>query len=143
MITASKETDILLQNWVAFREKLEIVDYPFEETSKFFLAFPKAKIYTDPYDQSTWPTPWELITENEYCSFNVILGICYTLQLTERFKDIVPEIAITIDNSSKTVYYLLIVDNRVFGYLDSEWCTLKDLPKALKIQKKITMGGLH
>lgn len=143
MITSSKETDTLLYNWVNFRETLESIDDPLNEVAKFFLALPRVKVYTDPYDQTTWPTPWELITENEYCPFNILLGICYTLQLTERFSQIQPTIQIAIDNKSKTVYYLLIVEDNVFGFSDAEWVKDYTLPKSLKIQKIFEMESIH
>jgi len=143
MITESKETDNLLKNWYEFRQHLETSNDPFLEVSKFFLSKPRVKVYTDPYDQSTWPTPWELITENEYCSFNLILGICYTLQLTERFNDIKPVIAIAVDNYSKEAYYLLIIKDQVFGYSDANWIHIKELPNTLKIKKKFKMESLH
>jgi hypothetical protein len=143
MITASKETDLLIKNWYNFRQQLETSKHPFTEVSNYFLSKPKAKFYTDPYDQSTWPTPWELIIENEYCPFNLILGICYTLQLTERFNDITPTIAIAFDNSSKEAYYLLIIKDQVFGYSDDEWTTVNSLPNTLTIKKKFEMERLH
>jgi hypothetical protein len=143
MITESKLTDNLIHNWYKFRQELEVVPNPLESTVKYFLSKPKAKFYTDPYDQSTWPTPWELITENEYCPFNLILGICYTLQLTERFNDITPTIAIAIDNNSKEAYYLLIIKDQVFGYSDDEWTTVNSLPNTLTIKKKFEMERLH
>jgi hypothetical protein len=143
MITESKLTDSLIHNWYKFRQDLELVPNPLEETGKFFLSKPRVKFYTDPYDQSTWPRPWELITENEYCPFNLILGICYTLQLTERFNDITPTIAIAVDINSKEAYYLLIIEDQVFGYLDEEWTSTKNLPNTLKIKKKFKMESLH
>lgn len=143
MITESKEKDQLLTEWYSFRQHLETIPNPLEETTKFFLSKPKTKFYTDPYDKATWPTPWELITENEYCKFNLILGICYTLQLTERFKNLAPVISIVIDPSSKTVYYTLVIGEFVYGYTDDEWILVKHLPKSLKTQKIFNMDPLH
>lgn len=131
-----------LSAWYTLRQHLEKSFDPLNEVVDFFSKLPKVKIYTDPYNQSNWPTPWELIDENEYCQFNLILGICYTLQLTERFKHIQPKIELTVDNVSKTVYYLLFVDDKVYGY-ENEWTDVKDLPKSLKTQKIYEMKQLH
>lgn len=128
--------------WYSIRQKLETIDNPLTVVAEFFEKLPKVKIYTDPYDPSRWPTPWELIEENEYCPFNLILGICYTLQLTERFKDCQPKINVSIDTINKTVYYLLFVDDKVYGY-DSEWIPASTLPKSLKTQKMYAMKSLH
>jgi len=113
-----------------------------DRTQDFFEQLPKVKIYTDPYDPDTWPTPWELIDENEYCQFNILLGICYTIQLTERFKNCHPKINVAIDTINKTVYYLLIINDKVYGY-DSNWIEASALPKSLKIQKMYAMKELH
>jgi len=129
--------------WQNFRWQLESSIDPFNQVVDFFETKKKIKLYTDPYDQSTWPTPWELIEENEYCPFNIILGICYTLQLTDRFKNISPAISICIDNSNKTVYYLLLIDDKVYGYKEREWISAFSLPKTLKTIKIYTMPRLH
>jgi hypothetical protein len=128
--------------WYQLRQTLETSEDPFSDVAKFFLRLPRVKFYTDPYDSSTWPTPWELIDENEYCEFNLILGMCYTMQLTERFKDARPTINLAIDNVSRTVYYLLCIEERVYGYDDS-WIRVSELPKSLKMQKIYSMKPLH
>jgi hypothetical protein len=128
--------------WYKLRQTLETSEDPFSDVVNFFQRLPRVKLYTDPYDSATWPTPWELIDENEYCDFNLILGICYTIQLTERFKDCRPTINLTIDIVNKTVYYLLCIDDKVYGY-DDGWITVSELPKSLKIQKIYPMKPLH
>lgn len=143
MLTSDRLQNARFTSWVNFRNYLENAEDPFKEVSSYFLKLPRVKVYTDPYDSSTWPTAWELIAENEYCEFNIILGICYTLQLTERFKDSQPIIKVMIDNHSRTVYYLLFLKDKVYGYLDEEWIDVNDLPKSLKIQKIYHMRPLH
>jgi hypothetical protein len=137
-----KDSTRLLDEWYNLRQQLENTDTPFEMVAAFFEKRPKVKIYTDPYDTDTWPTPWELIEENEYCPFNLVLGICYTLQLTDRFKDCHPKINVVIDNNNKTVYYILIIKDKVYGY-DSNWININNLPNSLKIQKIYRMKALH
>jgi hypothetical protein len=138
-----KQSFSRISAWQNFRGQLETSIDPFVQTSNFFQSKKKIKFYTDPYDQSTWPTPWELIEENEYCPFNIILGICYTLQLTERFKNIEPTISICIDNDNKTVYYLLLIDDKVYGYKEDEWISALLVPKTLKTIKIYNMTRLH
>jgi len=142
MITTDRIANRQLTSWYKLRQDLEISETPFTDVVNFFSRLPRVKVYTDPYDSSRWPTPWELISENEYCEFNLILGICYTLQLTERFKNIQPKINVSIDRINKTVYYMLIVKDKVYGYSD-DWLDVDELPKSLKIQKMYTMKPLH
>lgn len=129
--------------WRKLRQHLETSNTPFDDVVKFFNQFPKVKFYTDPYDQSTWPTAWELIEENEYCRFNLVLGICYTLQLCERFQSSTPTITISIDRNTNSVYYLLHIADMVYGYEDSSWVRANALPKSLNNIKIYTMPPLH
>ena len=81
----SKKYDDRLKFWNDFRTKLETSPNPFQDTLDLYNQSPIVSIQVDPYDQSLWLDPWELINENQYCEFSKILGICYTLQLTDRF----------------------------------------------------------
>lgn len=105
-----------LRAWKEFRDTLEISSTPFQDVLSFWRIAPLGRQYTDPYDSNNWPDPWELIHENIYCEFLQILGICYTLQLTERFSDSSFEIHITLDKKQDTIVYLLFVDNQAIGY---------------------------
>jgi len=142
MIVEDRLSQQNLSAWYKLRQHLETATDPLGDVARFFSKLPRVKRYTDPYDEATWPTPWELVTENEYCDFNRILGMCYSLQLTERFKNCRPTINVTIDRNNKTVYYLLFVEDKVYGY-DDDWIEARSLPKSLKSQKIYTMKQLH
>jgi len=142
MLVEDRITQKKLSAWYKLRQHLEEAFDPLNDVAKFFSQFPKIKIYTDPYDSDAWPTPWELITEDKFCEFNRILGMCYTLQLTERFKKCQPKINVAIDRINKTVYYLLFLDDKVYGYTE-EWIAATDLPKSLTTQKIHAMKQLH
>lgn len=131
-----------LETWKLLRRHLETSNTPFEDVVNFFNQFPKVKIYTDPYDQSTWPSPWELIEENQYCAFNLILAVAYTIQLSDRFKSLQPQITISIDSVNKTMYYLLFLDDKVYGFND-EWLDVNKLPKSLKNIKIYHLAPLN
>ena len=49
---------------------------------------------------------------------------------------------VAIDRINKTVYYLLLVEDKVYGY-DDDWINVKTLPKSLKSQKIYAMKTLH
>ena len=143
MLIAEQLQKTRLTTWYTFRQHLEESPDPFSDVAEFFRRLPRVKFYTDPYDSERWPTAWELIDENEYCEFNLILGMCYTLQLTERFKNSRVTINVASDSINKTGYYLLIIDDNVYGYADEEWIDVKELPKTLKMQKIYNMKQLH
>jgi len=102
-----------LSAWHNFRAKLETSDTPIEDAIEFYSRAPTVSIHTDPYDKSVWPSPWELILENQYDDFCIVLGMCYSLQLTDRFKGSSVEIHIGIDNKKSLTYYLLKIGNYV------------------------------
>jgi len=143
MFVIDRASQTQFASWMQLRKDLEQVDNPLETAAQYFLKLPRAKFYTDPYDDSRWPTPWELIEENEYCQFNIILGICYTLQLTERFKNCNATINVALDTIDKTVYYILFINDKVYGYLEEDWILSAQLPKSLRLQKIYTMKPLH
>ena len=143
MLITDRLQNTRLTTWYKFRQQLEESSDPFLDVAKFFLRLPRVKFYTDPYDRERWPTAWELISENEYCEFNLILGMCYTLQLTERFKNSHATINVAIDTINKVVYYLLKIEDKVYGYADEEWIAVSELPTALKIQKIYAMKPPH
>lgn len=140
---AEKTTEKRLAAWKNLRQHLETSSTPLEDVANFFNQHKIIKFYTDPYDQSTWPTAWELIEENQYCRFNLLLGICYTLQLCNRFNKSKPKITISIDKLSNSVYYLLFIEDLVYGYVDEEWTSVNNIPKSLKNIKIYEMPFLY
>jgi len=110
-----KKYEERLALWREFRDTLESSDDPLQDTINLFSTAPTATYAADPYSQDTWPNPWELIEENNYCSFVKILAICYTLQLTDRFSRSTFEIHITQDKERSSTDYLLYIDDIVIG----------------------------
>ena len=128
-----------LQDWSRFRESLEKADDPFQDVIAYYRKIPVVSIHTDPWAKETWPDPWQLILENQYCSFCIVLGQCYSLQLTERFSGSDFEIHIAIDRKKSDTYYMLYVDDKVIGYIADGYIQQKDLPHSLEFQKSYTM----
>jgi len=132
-----------LQSWSCLRQELEISSDPFQHVIDFYSHAPRVSIATDPWDKSLWPDPWELVYENQYDEFCTVLGLCYSLQLTDRFKSSNFEIHIGIDQEKSMTCYLLIVDNStVLGWNDS-YVSVDDLPKTLVSQTIYSMPALQ
>ena len=85
----------------------------------------------DPWDSSTWLDPWELLHENLYCEYCILLGICYTLQLTDNLTYKTFEIHICIDRKFNDRHYLLKVDDRIIGYEQGTHIHIDELPSSL------------
>ena len=129
--------------WQKFRNELETSPTPFEDVIDLYLSASLVSIHTDPWDQTTWPRPWQLIEENQYCDFRIVLGYCYSLQLTDKFKASTFEIHIGMDYSKSQTYYLLFVDNSVLGYEPGVVTTKSSLPETLVSQRVYVMPSHH
>jgi len=123
-----------LAEWREFRSRLETAESPIHDTVEFFLLAPTVAIQNDPYNQQSWPDPWEMINENLYCEFTKLLAVCYTLQLTERFSDSDFEIHIAVDKQKSETFYLLYINDTVVGY-DIEPMPSAQLPSTLVSQE--------
>ena len=118
--------------WRDFRTTLETTKDPIQDTIDFYNQAPVCLIAADPYTPSTWPDPWELLEENNYCSFVKILAICYTLQLTDVLSQASYEIHITRDNENSETYYLLFVNDIVIGFNGDTHVHRSKLPTTLR-----------
>lgn len=110
-----KKYEERLSEWSEFRKTLEDSQDPLQDVINFYNTIPLVSIHTDPYDKNTWPTAWELIHDNQYCEFCIVLGMYYSLQLTERFSGEKFEIHIGVDRDKTDYFYLLVVGDRVLG----------------------------
>jgi|SRR6056300_584081 hypothetical protein len=132
-----------LTTWRSFRESLEMSKDPIQDTIDFYNNAPLVTIATDPYTPSTWPDPWELLEENNYCSFVKILAICYTLQLTDVLSQASYKIHITHDRENSSTYYLLYVDDRVVGFNGDSHVHQNELPENFISQFEHVMLPIH
>jgi hypothetical protein len=131
----NKKYEDRLRCWNEFRSHLETIEDPIQETIDLYNLCPLVSIQVDPYDQDTWLDPWQLLYENTYCKFAVILGIAYTLQLTERFSQTPFEIHICTDKTNSEVKYLLYVANKVIGYNRTRAVDTSELSTTITIEK--------
>lgn len=130
-----------LSCWKKLRNAVENSHAPCDLAIEFWENIPLSRRNLDPYDQDTWPDPWEMIEENEYCDFTKLLAVAYTLVFTERFKNSTPIFKIALDKVNHRLYYILCVDNFIVGYDDDKGMILLEKePCSLHIQKIITLS---
>jgi hypothetical protein len=137
-----KKYDDRLRAWKEFRQSIEVSSQPLDDTVKFYQRAPIVSIQMDPWEPTTWLTPWELLRENQYCEFSKTLAICYTLQLTERFMAEDFEIHICTNNKEASTYYLLFFQDKVIGYDCSKVISRNELPTDLQSQQHYSMPKL-
>lgn len=132
-----------LQEWRNFRKSLDQSSNPVKDTIDFYQFAPLVNFQADPYDQSTWPDPWQLLEENIYCPFVKILAICYTLQLTDSFSQALTEIHIIHNKKNSSINYLLIIEDIVVEFNGDSYVVRSELPKNLESQQSYTMSPLQ
>jgi hypothetical protein len=128
-----------LKSWVDFRSTLETEKDPLQKVINFWNRAPIGSRTCDPFDQSTWPDPWEIIADNNYCEFTKILAMYYTLALTDTYKECYYEIQIAKNSDAHEILYLLIIDDQVLGYHYDRPIFQEDLPTNLNIQASYPM----
>jgi hypothetical protein len=131
-----------LSEWRKFRDSLEDSADPLQDVINAYKSAPSVSINCDPWDKNTWMNPWELLENNEYCNYCIILGMCYTLQLTDKFNTSRFEIHIGIDRSTSNRWYLLFVNDRVLGYDHNTHIGFDELPSTIKSETSYSMPRL-
>lgn len=121
--------------WKKLRDELISKEDPIQHTINFWNSMPQSPRNLDPYDQSTWPDPWQLIEENVYCEYTKTLAVAYTLMLSRQFQDWRYEIHIGLDRNDSKLYYMLIANDKVIGLEKEKSVYIKDIPKSIHIQK--------
>jgi len=98
-----------LRGWAVLRE--ELVNSTLEniciKVDDFWQRAPTNNHYLHPDFIKDWPDPWQLLLDNNYCSYSRALGMIYTLLLLGINK---LELVIAIDDNSNEVV-LVLVDN--------------------------------
>lgn len=126
--------------WAMFRDSLEKSQDPLQDVSEKYNKIELKSQEYNPWDEKDWPNPWTLIFENRYCAFLRTLGMCYSLKLTERYKDEDLKFIIAKDEELQT-RYLCVVDNHVLG-MDNEILLKDDIDNKFSVLKEININDL-
>lgn len=130
-----KKFEDRLTIWRNFRDSLSASAQPVQDVIDYWNTIPQGTRNVDPYDQTTWPDPWEMIEENLYCEFTKILAIAYTLKLSNLYDDWQPIIKIGLDRTKSRLYYMLYLDDQVIGFDEEKSVHINELPKNIHIEK--------
>lgn len=139
----SKSYEERLAIWSQFRSKIETSNNPLQDVIDFYKPAPTVSINTDPWTKEYWPNPWELIHENQYCDFCRVLGYCFSLQLTDRFKEKNFEIHIVTNDELGYEYLLFVDDSWVLGYDKNKPIHVTDIAEKLNSQVVYQMPPLQ
>jgi hypothetical protein len=135
-----KTVDDRLSAWAQHRLSLENIEDPLTEVWEFWQQAPFIPYNKniDPFNQRSWPTPWEIIVYNKYDDFTKALMIAWSLKLTKRFQNGHIEIK-TLVNDRKTCYYNIVCveDQWVLNYNDNGPIDIKNLPDSFLLENLI------
>jgi hypothetical protein len=135
--------DERLTAWADLRRDLDTSKKPLEQLIEFWDHPPYVPYNrnVDPYNQRSWPTPWEIVIENKYDDFTKVLMMAWTLKLTDKFKDSKVEIKTYADMDKNRQYNLLYVnDSVVINYVDNCLSTVNDIPDSFKLENLIEVS---
>ena len=136
----SEDTDVRLSEWSQFRKKLETSTDPLQDVAHFWARAPFIPYNrrVDPYNQRSWPTPWEIIVHNQYDDFTKALMMAWTLKLTDRFKRTQIEIKTIVNHEGNSFFNLVVVDGSiVLNYTDGMVVNQEDIPDTFRYENLI------
>jgi hypothetical protein len=78
--------DARLASWTFLREQCQYlpVEPALARINDWWFGTPWRPYYLHWDDQTAWPDPWQLLSDNEYCEVARGLGILYTITLLDR-----------------------------------------------------------
>lgn len=129
-------SDDRLKEWKLFRK--EISDLPFDEavikTVNLWSYAPFVAHYLDHSEPKDWPTPWELISDNNYDDLAKALGMLYTLFLSAHGKNHTFKL-LKVTAGSLENYNIVSIDDEkyVLNYLFNEVISKKQISEDIEI----------
>ena len=133
------ETSERIARWRDFRKSLD--DLPLADAiqavAEFWHTCPYQPYYLDPADPVSWPTAWELISENYYCDLAKALGMLYTICLTQHGDTLEVEIHIYNDPITGYAYHLPVLarGKYVVNFIDNKIVNIESINKKLKLKR--------
>lgn len=72
-----------VSEWKALREEIKNLSDAdaLQRVARYWAEAPLCKMAYDPEDHTTWPTPWEMVMESDWCPYSVAIGMEFTLRL--------------------------------------------------------------
>ena len=111
-----------IRHWRTFRSSLDASLSDEEHlmmTMNYWNQYPIVTRYIDPYTPENWPTPWELLTENEFCSSSLAYMMEQTLLMSADKRWLPNRLSLKyIDDKELSAEFIILVidDKYVINY---------------------------
>ena len=128
-----------LKYWKNFRFKIDQLplEEALQETVDFWQSCPWTAFYLDQERPATWPNAWDLIVDNYYCDLAKVLGIVYTLNLSEHGKNLAVEVRVYTDPKTGYQYCIAYLDQGkyILNLIDNRVLNKTDIAETLKLKR--------
>lgn len=126
-----------LSLWKKLREdiKLKSINDQLADIAKFCANIPFGSRTIDYYSPETWPTPWEILYHNSFCTNSISLLMFYTLMLIR-----VPhKIQLCLVEDNDGMYLIPIIDDQfVLNYELGQVSNYQEVSNEFKIIQVFT-----
>lgn len=118
-----------LTAWKQFRQHLENSPSAFSEVIELWSKAPFVNPYLDHTNPSSWPDPWHLLLDSKYDDLAIVLGMLYTLSLTDRFSKENYKIYMIENTKPKYDFCLSVGNISILNLCYGQISHIKDLKK--------------
>ena len=138
-----KSVEDRLSDWASFRHSLKDSLDPLQDIAAYwseirYIPFNRA---VDPYNHYSWPSPWQIIADNQYDDLTTALIIGYTIKLTDQFKDSSVVIKSLVDSSQTRLYNLVYVDDKfVLNYQRNTVVLAQEIPDSFFLENLVELA---
>jgi hypothetical protein len=129
--------------WVSFRQDLINSIDVLKDVAEFWndVKLIPFNHTIDPYNRNSWPTPWEIIADNQYDELTLAIMIGYTIKLTEQFKNSRVEIRTMVDSARTRLYNLVYVDDEyVLNYERNTVVKAQDIDDSFFLENLVELA---
>lgn len=137
-----KSLDDRLSSWAKFRSNLSTSDDPLSEVCKFWNEAPFIPYNKniDPFNPTSWPTPWDIIAYNKYDDFTKALMIGWTIKYSNLYRNSIVEVKTFLDKSKPAQYNVIFIDSKwVLNYINDKPIIADSFPDNLFLENLIEL----
>jgi hypothetical protein len=127
-----------LESWNSLRDRAQTlpVEQALKDINAWWFDVPWRPYYLHWDDQSNWPDPWQLLSDNHYCDLARALGILYTITLLDR-ADLGDATLVLTDSGDNLVQ---VAKSKYILNWDQD--TIVNTIQAVNIKKQLTQSAV-
>jgi hypothetical protein len=127
-----------LESWNNLRDLAQTlpIEQALNAINSWWFAVPWRPYYLHWDDQTNWPDPWQLLSDNHYCDLARALGILYTITLLDRADLDDATLFLTESNDN------LVLVGKSKYILNWDKDTIVNTIQAVNIKKQLTQSAV-